>query len=71
VDQERRNWTIWKPLKIKVDGRSVAGAYCHNRWDKLVEVKTEKGSKISQLRGASPQVLAKQLLRELANEGKA
>jgi hypothetical protein len=71
MDEERRNWTIWRTLKIKVDGRSVTGSYAHNRWDKLIEVRTEKGSKITQLRGSSPQGLARLLLRELADEGKA
>jgi hypothetical protein len=74
MDQERRNWTMWRRLKIEVEGRSVVGSYSHNRWYKLVEVKTVKGSKITKLvvpGGSSPQVLARLLLRELAKEGKA
>ena len=71
MDQERRNWTTWKTLKIEVDGRLVFGSYSHNNYDKLVEVRTEKGSKLTQLAGSSPHGLARLLLRQLADEGKA
>jgi hypothetical protein len=70
MDQERRNWTIWRTLQIEVDRRSVFGSYSHNKYDKLVEVRTEKGSKIARLGGSSPQVVARQLLRELASDGR-
>jgi len=58
MDQERRNWTIWRTLKIKIDRRTILGSYCHGRWDKLVEVKTDKGRTIAQLGDSSPQELA-------------
>jgi hypothetical protein len=71
MEKERRGWTIWRTLKIRIDGRSVVGSYSHSRWDQLLEVRTANGSKITQLGGSSPQVLAKLLLRELADEEKA
>jgi hypothetical protein len=71
MDEERRNWTIWRTLEIKIDGRLIIGSYSHNKYYKLLEVRTEKASKISWLGGSSPQVVARTLLREMAKEGAA
>ena len=51
--------------------RLVIGNYIFDDADGLVTVRTERGSKTIQIGKYSPKLLAKLMLRELAEEGKA
>ena len=56
-------------VSCEIDGKTVKGNY----WiaGKILVVSTAKGGKSTQLGARSPETLAGQLLRKLANEGKA
>jgi hypothetical protein len=57
-------------LSIKLEnGRVISGTYGHS--DRYVTVKTALGSKTTQIGGSPPKSLARIMLRELADEGKA
>ena len=65
-----RGLVIWKDLKVKLgNGRLISGTYGYS--DRYVTVKTALGSKTAQIGDSPPRVLARIMLRELANEGKA
>jgi len=65
-----RGLVIWEDLKVKLeDGRVISGTYGYS--DRYVTVKTALGSKTAQIGDSPPRVLARIILRELANEGKA
>lgn len=57
------------PISIKVEGKTYRGRY----WiaGKILVVSTMKGGKSKQLGSNSGETLAKQLLQDLAKEGKA
>jgi major membrane immunogen (membrane-anchored lipoprotein) len=60
----------WEDLTITLkDGRVVTGSYGYS--DRYVTVKTERGSKMTQIADSNPENLAMIMLRELADEGKA
>ena len=56
-------------VSFEIDGRTVKGNY----WiaGKILVVSTAKGGKSTQLGAETPETLAKKLLRQLADEGKA
>ena len=62
--------SIWNLLTTDFYGRSVYGSYVIEN-DRIIMVKTPRGTKAMQLRGLNPDPLAERLLRELAAEGKA
>jgi hypothetical protein len=65
-----RGLVIWEDLTIKLeDGRVMSGTYGYS--DRYVTVKTALGSKTTQIGGSPPRILARIMLRELADEGKA
>jgi prolyl-tRNA editing enzyme YbaK/EbsC (Cys-tRNA(Pro) deacylase) len=51
---------IWREITTEYNGRA-----------RVVTVRTLRGSKAAQVRGQTPERLAKTLLRELAREGMA
>jgi hypothetical protein len=59
----------WKTLEIEINGRTVTGSYaCEGP---ILNVRTGNGQKATQLGGSTPEGLARIMLRELAEEGKA
>jgi hypothetical protein len=63
---------IWRKFKFEHDGRTLIGSYAYNDADQTVEVRSLQGErKTTQLGGSTPYSLARLLLRELANDGKA
>ena len=62
----------WKTLKVEHKGRTVVGSYAYTKADQIVEVRSIKGErKATQLGGLTPERLARLMLLELADEGKA
>jgi hypothetical protein len=58
---------LWKFIAIECDGTIVTGSYCTSDW--MITVKTKGGTnKSSSLGIASPEILAKSLLYELAQQ---
>jgi hypothetical protein len=63
---------IWKKLKIEHKHRTLLGSYAYREADQLVEVRSLKGErKATQLGRTPPESLARLMLIELADEGKA
>jgi hypothetical protein len=60
---------VWRTIEIKIGGRVVRGSWGHD--GSMLEVRTPYGNKTTQLGGSSPITLARRMLRELAEEGKA
>jgi hypothetical protein len=71
MQRPRGNITIWRKLKFEHNGKTLIGSYAHNSTDQTVEVKSLTSSKTAQLGGLTPEGLARLMLIELANEGKA
>jgi hypothetical protein len=62
----------WKKLKVEHKGRTLLGSYAYTKADQIVEVRSIKGErKATQLGGSTPESLARLMLLELADEGKA
>ena len=57
------------PVTCEIDGKTYRGTY----WvaGKILTVSTGMGGKSTQVGSTPPETLAEQLLRKLANEGKA
>lgn len=63
---------IWKRLKAEHKGRILLGSYAYTAEDQIVEVRSVKGEhRARHLVGSTPEILARLMLTELADEGKA
>ena len=63
---------IWKKLKVEHKERTLIGSYAYDDADQLVEVRSLSGErKVTQIGGSTPATLARLMLVELADEGKA
>jgi hypothetical protein len=60
---------IWREITTEYNGRAIKGSF--KFLDDVVTVRTLHGSKAAQVRGQTPEQLAKALLRELARDGMA
>jgi len=60
---------IWREIITEYNGRAIKGSF--KFLDGVVTVRTLRGSKAAQVRGQTPEQLAKTLLRELARDGMA
>ena len=60
---------VWKEVTAEYNGRNVKGSF--KFVDGRVDVRTLYGSKTAQSNGQVPERIAKDLLRELAREGRA
>ena len=60
---------IWTEIITEYNGRAIKGSF--KFLDGVVTVRTLRGSKAAQVRGQTPEQLAKTLLRELARDGMA
>ena len=66
------NVTVWHSFEMVANGRRAKGSYAHDRHSETVRVRSSLGSeKASQLAGACPDHVARQLLLELVKEGEA
>lgn len=61
--------TVWDQITTEFYGRRVYGSYVIE--DGMVNVKTPRGEKGTQLGGSNPDWLAERLLPKLAAQGKA
>jgi hypothetical protein len=63
---------IWKKLKVEHKHRTLLGSYAYREADQIVEVRSIKGErKATHVGGSGPESLARLMLVELADEGKA
>jgi hypothetical protein len=63
---------IWKRLKVEHGCRVFLGSYAYTEVDQIVEVRSIKGEhRARHLVGSTPEALARLMLIELADEGKA
>jgi hypothetical protein len=60
---------VWKEITTEYNGRSIKGSF--KFIDGMVDVRTPYGSKTTQSDSRTPEQVAKNLLRELAREGRA
>jgi hypothetical protein len=60
---------IWREITTVYNGRAIKGSF--KFLDGVVTVRTLHGSKAAQVRGQTPEQLARTLLRELARDGMA
>jgi hypothetical protein len=60
---------IWREITTEYNGRAIKGSF--KFLDGVVTVRTLRGTKAAQVRGQTPEQLAKTLLRELARDGMA
>ena len=63
--------TVWQTFSVEHGGRLVPGSYAYFPNDKLVRVRTARGEKFAHLTGRAAWNVARLLLIELAEEGKA
>ena len=69
---ERRamaNLTVWQQITAEFSGRPLSGSYAIE--DGMVKVKTPYGEKATQIGSFNPEWVARRLLEELAEEGRA
>ena len=59
---------IWREITSEYNGKAIKGSF---KFLDGVTVRTLHGSKAAQVRGQTPEQLAKTLLRELARDGMA
>jgi hypothetical protein len=63
---------LWKKLKVGHGHRVLLGSYAYTEADQIVEVRSWTGErKATHLGGSTPEILARLMLIELADEGKA
>jgi len=60
---------LWREITAEYNGRAIKGSF--KFLDGVVTVRTLHGTKAAQVRGRTPEQVAKTLLRELAREGRA
>jgi hypothetical protein len=63
------NLTVWQKVTAEFSGQPVSGSYAIE--DGMVKVKTLHGEKATQIGPFNPQWIARRLLQELAEEGRA
>jgi hypothetical protein len=69
---ERRtmaNLTVWQQITAEFSGHPLSGSYAIE--DGMVKVKTPHGEKATQIGSFNPEWVARRLLQELAEEGRA
>jgi hypothetical protein len=69
---ERRamaNLTVWQQVTAEFSGHPLSGSYAIE--DGMVKVKTPHGEKATQIGSFNPESVARRLLQELAEEGRA
>ena len=69
---ERRavaNLTVWQQITAEFSGHPLSGSYAIE--DGMVKVKTPHGEKTTQIGSFNPEWVARRLLQELAEEGRA
>jgi hypothetical protein len=69
---ERRamaNLTVWQQITAEFSGHPLSGSYAIE--DGMVKVKTPHGEKATQVGSFNPEWVARRLLQELAEEGRA
>ena len=69
---ERRamaNLTVWQQITAEFSGQPLSGSYAIE--DGMVKVKTPHGEKATQIGSFNPEWVARRLLQELAEEGRA
>jgi hypothetical protein len=59
---------VWREITAEYNGRIIKGSF--KFIDGVVNVRTPRGSKTTQSSGHTPEQMAKNLLRELAREGR-
>jgi hypothetical protein len=59
---------VWRAITTEYNGRTIRGSF--KSVDGVVDVRTQHGSKTTQLGGLTPEQMAENLLRELAREGR-
>jgi hypothetical protein len=62
------SFQVWREITAAYNGKIIKGSF--KFIDGMVAVRTQRGSKTTQLRGHTPEQMAKNLLRELAREGR-
>lgn len=63
------NLTVWHQITAEFSGRPLSGSYAIQ--DGMVKVKTPRGEKATQIGAFNPDWVARRLLQELAEEGRA
>jgi hypothetical protein len=63
------NLTVWQQITAEFSGRPLSGSYAIE--DGMVKVKTLHGEKASQIGPFNAEWVARRLLQELAEEGRA
>ena len=63
------NLTVWQQITAEFSGHPLSGSYAIE--DGMVKVKTPHGEKATQIGSFNPEWLARRLLQELAEEGRA
>jgi hypothetical protein len=72
MDGRRSKIRIWKKLRVEHEGHTLVGSYAYTATDQIVEVRSLKGErKATHLGRTPPESLARLMLIELADEGKA
>ena len=59
---------VWREITTEYNGKTIKGSF--KVIDGIVNVRTPHGSKTTQSGGRTPEQIAKNLLRELAREGR-
>ena len=63
------NLTVWQQITAEFSGHPLSGSYAIE--DGMVKVKTAHGEKTTQIGSFNPEWVARRLLQELAEEGRA
>jgi hypothetical protein len=63
------NLTVWQQITAEFSGHPLSGSYAIE--DGMVKVKTPYGEKATQIGSFNPEWVARRLLEELAEEGRA
>ena len=63
------NLTVWQQVTAEFSGQPLSGSYAIE--DGMVKVKTPYGEKATQIGSFNPEWVARRLLQELAEEGRA
>ena len=60
---------VWREITAEHNGKIIKGSF--KFLDGMVTARTQRGTKTASVGGHTPEQLAKNLLRELAREGRA
>jgi hypothetical protein len=64
-----RRLTVWQQITVEFSGHPLSGSYAVE--DGIVKVKTQYGEKATQIGPFNSEWVARRLLEELAEEGRA